>query len=239
VEDNQQLMIENAKSLFKNKNLKKCVVTLEELVTINPTHIEAYHLLANTYHLLGAIGKAIKAFQKVLEINPNHTDASISLSVLLNDIGRYEEAQKIFERANVHVKKENAGINDPHINTKFSLKHYELAEMYFTYNRFEESLFEYNKAYQLDPENLEIRIKMAKVYSKKGYASKAIDELRKLKREYPAYTPARTALGLLFYGAGKIIEAQTEWKNALVKDPQNEEIQMYLDLSNNATEVSL
>jgi tetratricopeptide (TPR) repeat protein len=209
------------------------------VIEINPSNLEAYHLLANSYHMLGSIGKAIKNFQKVLELDNNHTDAAISLSVLLNDIGRYEEAQNIFEKANVNVKKETSGIKDPHINRQFSSKHYELAEMYFTYNRFDEALFEYEKAFKLDPENLEIKIKVAKVYSKKGYTSKAQEELRLLKREHPSYIPARTALGLLFYGMGNVIEAQAEWQNALNKDPSNEEIQMYLQLSNNATETTV
>lgn len=211
----------------------------EEVVALNPNHSEAYFYMGNIFHLQGYLGKAIKAFNKVLELDPNHTDASISLSVILNDIGRYEEAQQIFDKANENVKNKNLGIQDPHINKKFSLKHFELAEMYFSYERYEEALFEYNKAIGLDPDNLEIRIKIAKVYSKKGYFSKAFEELRKLKSEFPHYIPARVALGLLHYGKGNAIEAQTEWQSALNKDPENAEIQMYLNISKSATETNL
>ena len=212
---------------------------LEEVIALNPKHSEAYFYMGNIFHIQGQLGKAIKAFNKVLELDPNHTDASISLSVILNDIGRYEEAQKIFDAANEKVKNKDFGIQDPHLNKKFALKHFELAEMYFSYGRMEEALFEYNKSYGLDPDNLEIRIKIAKVYSKKGYFSKAFEELRKLKSESPNYIPARIALGLLHYGKGNAIEAQSEWQAALHKDPENPELQMYLSLSNNATETNL
>ena len=74
-------------------------------------------------------------------------------------------------------------IEDVHINKKFSVKHFELAELYLTYNRFDEALFEYKKSSALDPENLDIKLKMAKVLAKKGFISKAIDELKKLKNE--------------------------------------------------------
>ena len=122
---------------------------------------------------------------------------------------------------------------------KFANKHFEIAEMYFSYNRYEEALVEYNRAVLLDPTKLEVRIKIAKVYSKKGFTAKAFEELKKLKAEHPSYIPARVALGLLHYGKGNTIEAQSEWQNALSKDPHNEEIQMYLNLSKNATETTL
>lgn len=232
-------LLNNGKELFQKNQFKKALHTLEEVLELNSKNSDAYFLMGNIFHIKGQLGKAIKAFNKVLEIDENHTDASISLSVILNDIGKYEQAKEVFEKANNNVKKESKGVDDPHINKKFSAKHYEIAEMYFSYNRYEEALFEYNKAIALDPDNLEIRIKMAKVYSKKGYISKAFEELRRLKTEQPAYIPARVALGLLHYGSGNILEAQTEWQNALSKDPINEELQMYLNLSHSATETNL
>lgn len=235
----EKQLLNKGKELFQSNNFKKSLMALEEVIEINPRNLEAYFVLGNIFHIKGQLGKAIKAFNKVLELEPNHTDASISLSVILNDIGKYEQAQSVFENANNKVKKEGNGINDPHINKKFAAKHYEIAEMYFSYNRYDEALFEYNKAVALDQSNLEIRIKIAKVYSKKGYSSKAFEELRRLKTENPSYIPAHIALGLLHYGSGNILEAQTQWKSALSKDPFNEELQMYLSLSKTATETNL
>ena len=232
-------LFQTACDLFNKQSLKKSFMLLEEAIALNPKHTEAYFYMGNIFHIQGELGKAVKAFNRVLSLDPNHTDASISLSVILNDIGRYEEAQKIFEKANNNVKKKDQGFSDPHINKKFSLKHFELAEMYFSYERFDEALFEYNKAVGLDPESLEIRIKIAKVYSKKGYLSKAFEELRKLKSEAPAYIPARIALGLLHFGKGNAIEAQAEWQSALNRDPSNPELQMYMNLSSGATETNL
>ena len=169
--------------MFQKNALSKAQKFFEEALEINPESTDAYFFIGNIFHIKGQLGKAVKAFNKVVELDPNHTDAAISLSVILNDIGKYEQAKDIFEKANEKVKKESTGVQDPHINKKFAQKHYEIAEMYFSYNRYDESLFEYNKASKLDPENLEASIKIAKVYSKKGYVSKAIEVLRKLKSE--------------------------------------------------------
>lgn len=232
-------LVNSAKDFFNKSLYKKSLTALEEVIEINPQNSTAYFYMGNIFHIKGQLGKAIKAFNKVLELDPNNTDASISLSVILNDIGRYEQAQEVFNKANEKVKNAGSGVNDPHINKQFSAKHYELAEMYFSYNRYDEALFEYNKAIALNSDNLEIRIKIAKVYSKKGFMSKAIEELRSLKSEHPGFIQARIALGLLYYSGGNALEAQNEWQYALSKDPLNNELQMYLQLSESATETTL
>lgn len=233
-------LLKKAKDAFQKNDLKTASLFLNEIIDQNPNATEAFFYLANVFHVRGELGKAIKGFQRVLELDPNHTDAAISLSVIYNDIGKYEEAKAIFEKANNQVKNtQGQGVADPHLNKKFSLKHYELAEMYVSYGRADEALFEYNKAISLDPDNLEIRIKVAKAYTKKGFTSKAFDELRRLKNEHPGYMPARIALGLLYYGNGNIIEAQSEWQNVLSREPSHPEATMYVNLSRSASETTV
>ncbi len=233
-------LLKKAKDAFQKNDLKTSSLFLNEIIEQNPNATEAFFYLANVFHLRGELGKAIKGFQRVLELDPHHTDAAISLSVIYNDIGRYEEAKSIFDKANSQVKNtQQQGMSDPHLNKKFSLKHYELAEMYASYNRSDEALFEYNKAATLDPDNLEIRIKMAKAYTKKGFTSKAFEELKRLKNEHPGYMPVRIALGLLYYGNGNVIEAQAEWQNVLSREPNHSEATMYVNLSRGATETSI
>ena len=130
-------------------------------------------------------------------------------------------------------------MEDAHINKKFSSKHFELADLYLSYNRYDEALFEFNKVVALDPSNLEAKIKIAKVYAKKGFIAKAIEELRTLKNEEPNYAPARIALGVIHYGNGNVLEAQAEWEKVVLKDPFNQEANMYLNLSKTATETNL
>jgi len=233
-------LLKKAKEAFQKNDLKTSSLFLNEIIEQNPNATEAFFYLANVFHVRGELGKAIKAFSRVLELDPHHTDAAISLSVIYNDIGKYEEAKAIFEKANNQVKNtQQQGVSDPHLNKKFSLKHYEIAEMYASYGRIDEALFEYNKAATLDPDNLEIRIKVAKAYTKKGFTSKAFEELKRLKNEQPGYMPARIAMGLLYYGNGNIIEAQSEWQNVLSREPNHPEAVMYINLSRSATETNI
>ena len=88
---NNEKLKDWAQEVFKKNSFKKAFIMFEEVVLMNPKSSEAYFHMGNIFHIQGQLGKAIKAFNKVLEIDPTHTDASISLSVILNDIGRYEE----------------------------------------------------------------------------------------------------------------------------------------------------
>ena len=239
---NSEELLEKAKHCYNSGEYKKAAAIFNEIIEVDPKSIDALFFLANIFHINGEIGKAIKAFNRVITIDPTHTDAAISLSVLYNDIGHYEEAKKVFNQANERVKtraRGNEGIDDQHVNKKFALKHLELADLYMTYNRFDEALFEYNKVVALDTESLETKIKIAKVYAKKGFVSKAIDELKKLRTEKPDYTNARVALGILQYGNGNILEAQAEWEKVMSLEPMNSEAAMYLNLSKTATETRI
>lgn len=233
-------LFKTARECFDKLEYKKSQMILNEIVESDGGHVEAIFLLANIFHINGEIGKAIKAFNRVLQLNPEHTDAAISLSVLYNDIGQYEDAKRVFELANDRVKGNVRGthglLEDKHINRKFASKHYELADLYLSYNRYDEALFEFNKVTGLDPENLEAKIKIAKVYAKKGFISKAIEELKKLKNEEPNYAPAKIALGVIYYGNGDVLQAQSEWERVLLKEPHHPEASMYINLSRTATE---
>ena len=239
---NNEQLLKTARECFDKQEYKKAQIVLNEIIESDDRNVDALFLLANIFHINGEIGKAIKAFTKVLNLSPEHTDAAISLSVLYNDIGQYEEAKKVFDTANERVKGKNKGsglTEDKHINKKFASKHYEIADLYLSYNRYDEALFEFNKVIGLDPENLEARIKIAKVYAKKGFIAKAIEELRNLKNEEPSYAPARIALGVIHYGNGNVLEAQAEWEKVLIKDPFHAEASMYMNLSKTATETRI
>lgn len=195
------------------------------------------HLLGTIYYLKGALAKSIECFKKVLELDPKHTDAAISLSVIYNDIGRYDEAKKIYQIANHSLNQKHAG-DDRFVDRKFALKHIELGDMYFKFHRYDEALEDYQRAYKLDPTLKDVRIKFAKAYAKKGFNSRAIQELQSLCADYPDFTTARIQLGLMHFSQGNVIDAQTEWEKVLAHDPQNSEVGGYLQLATQATDTS-
>lgn len=141
---NNEQLLKNARECFEKLEYKKSQMILNEIIESDDNNVDAFFLSGQYFSSNGEIGKAIKAFNKVLTLNPEHTDAAISLSVLYNDIGQYEDARKVFEVANERVKGKTKGaglFEDKHINKKFASKHYEIADLYLSYNRYDEGAF--------------------------------------------------------------------------------------------------
>lgn len=188
----------------------------------SPIHAESEFLWGVLSSFRNQIGKAVEHFRRTLQMNPRHTDAAVCLAVILNDIGKYEDAKKVFELANQSITSRRAG-EIPGVDRKFAVKHLELADLYFRYRRYDEAIEEYRKAAALDPQNQEIRIRLAKAYAKKGYLTRAVQELQQITREDPRQVHARMQLGLLHLGQGNALDAELEWQAVLKLDPENAE----------------
>ena len=202
---------------------------IEQALLIEPDNADYFYLRGLLRSYQGQLVSSIEDLRKALNYDPKHTDAAVCLSVILNDIGRYDEAKKVFEQANQSVFLKQVG-DDAQIDRRFSVKHFELGDLYFRYRRFDEAIEEYNKAILLDPQMVEIRVKRAKALAKKGFITRAIQDLQQLKIERPQDPTVRIQLGLLHYSQGNNLDAELEWESVLEIDPVNREAVAYLDL---------
>lgn len=61
-----------------------------------PDFAEPYHLRATAYYLTGNVGPALADLGRALQLNPQHFGAMQGLAVLLEEIGRREQALEVF-----------------------------------------------------------------------------------------------------------------------------------------------
>jgi tetratricopeptide (TPR) repeat protein len=217
-------------SHLSRREFSQAETLIKQKLNAEPTSADAHYLLGVLHYFQGNIPQTVDNLKRALSLDPRHTDAAICLSVLFNDIGKYDEAKKVFESANQSVA-HRKGSTDQGIDKKFAVKHLELADLYFRYRRYDEAIEEYGKAALLDPTHLEIRIRRAKAYAKKGFVTRAIQELQQLKAENAKFTPARLQLGLLHYSQGNALDAELEWEAVLSEQPEHPEALTYLQMS--------
>lgn len=213
--------------LLNRKDYGRAESLIREKIAKDPNGADGYYLLGVLNYFQGHVGPTITALKKSLELDSRHTDAAICLSVLLNDLGKYDDAKKIFDQANYSVVHRREGVVSG-VDLKFAVKHLELGDLYFRYRRYDESIEEYSKAALLNPQHFETRIRRAKAYARKGFVSRALQDLQALKHEHPEYVPARIHLGLLHYSQGNLIDAELEWEEALHRHPNHAEAGGYL-----------
>ncbi len=223
-------MLSSARESFVDGNYKMAEPILQQMLLQNTRNPEVYQMLATIYYDKGQFSKAIKTFKRALEIDPAYTDASVGLSIILNDLGKYDEGKQVFVEAQAQLEKKT-GKNDPFIDEKLSSKHEELADLYFQYKRYSEALDQLLKAQALSTRKAEITMRIAEVYVQVGQFERAIKDLRALIREYPHFTPARLKLGVIYYNSNDIAEATEQWENILMRDPQHPEALRYLKMA--------
>lgn len=223
-------MLDEARQNFVNGNYKIAEPLLNQMVLQNTRNPEVFQMMATICYDKGQFNKAIKTFKRALEIDPTYTDASVGLSIILNDLGRYDEGRKVFDEAQSLLDKRR-GQSDPYIEEKLASKHEELADLYFQYKRFTESLDQLFKAQKLSARKAEITMRITECYVKMGDPERAIKDLKGLIREYPQFLPARMKLGIIYYNLNNLAEATEQWEALLAREPGHAEAKKYLRMA--------
>ena len=232
-------LLDLATERFQENDYKTAEVLLQQLLLTSKRNPQIFHMLGTIYYDQGKFNKAIKTFKRALEIDPTFTDASVGLSIILNDLGRYEEGKEVFEEAQKALDTRSRE-TDPYTEEKLAIKHEELGQMYFQCKRYKEALEQYLKASQLSTRTVEITMKIVSCFEALGSYRKAIKQLKYLVREFPQFIPARIKLGKLFYNSGKMIEAIEQWEGVLLRDPTHRDARQFIKMAHEAgvTEIS-
>lgn len=235
------MTLEEIKKLISHHRYEEAKNALIDLDFYNQATAESQYLLGTIFHRNNQLPEAVDSFKKALLIDPNFTDAAISLSIIYNDIGHYQEGKNVFQQAQKSVENKSSSAPSPSVvlTKEIAEKHMELGDLYRKLQRFNEAANEYIKASRADPENIEARILLAKTHAQRGQLQLAHQELQSLVKQYPRNITARTHLALLYYAMGNAVDAQIELNEALIQDPENEQVKMYLSMTNNLRESTL
>lgn len=239
---NESARTDRVQDLIQARNFTQARTEAEQILNSQDSSEaekkRASQLLGTIFYMQGNLSRAVEVFKKLLELDPKYTDAAISLSIIYNDIGKYDEAKKIYQIANQSLQTKRPG-SDENIDKRFAIKHLELGDLYLKFHRYDEALEEYSKSLSLDQEALQTRVKIAKCYAKKGYTSRAVQELQQLCMQHPSFIEGKIQLGLMHFSLGNVLDAQVEWERARSEAPDNAEIESYLAMARQATETSI
>ena len=231
------LKLNNARELFINGKYETCEPMLNNLLLIDNKNPEIFQMLASISYDKGKFNRAIKFFKRALEVDPFYIDASVGLSIIFNDLGRYEEGKNIFDSAKDRLIKK-ARSSDKLTNELLSKKHEELGDIYFANKRYDEAQENFIKAKKLKfTPNLGVKI--AQSCLKSDDINGAIAELRNMIKHNPHILAARQKLGEIYYDAGRVIDAVETWESILLRDPSNAQAKHCLKLAEKAKDTSL
>jgi tetratricopeptide (TPR) repeat protein len=232
--------VEDAKRLLAQGHTAAAKDLLLDLDAAGESTAETQYILGTIYHRENKFAEAVDRFKRSLQLDPNFTDAAISLSIIYNDTGHYQEGAQVFAQAEKAAMRKSAAPTPSIVLAReISNKHLELGNLYRRLQRFDEAANEFLKAGRVDPENFEARILLAKTHGQRGQMRLAQQELENLVREQPDNVPARVHLALLYYAIGNAVDAQIELQEALLKEPNNQQVKMYISMTRQATESTI
>lgn len=214
-------LLDTAHELFKEGKFDQAETILNQLILKNQKKPIVFHLLGTIYYDRGKFNKAIRAFKRALEIDPSFTDASVGLSIILNDLGKYEEGKKVFLEAQAMLGSKDQE-QDTYVNEKIALKHDELGELYSNYKRYKEAMEQYLKALLLSKRKPELNLKVVSCLRRLDEKDKAIFRLKDLLKTYPDFVSARVMLGEILYENKQNPEATHQLERALKIEPSNQ-----------------
>jgi tetratricopeptide (TPR) repeat protein len=198
---------------------------------------DIYNMMGVIHHDRGRLEEARDAFMRALDLNRSYTEAALNLAVTFNDLGLYDEAQRIYRLA-IGQGTRDAAAPDPYAKGKIANLHAQVAEAYLELDMTNEAVQEYRNAIRLCPQFADLRVKLAEVYRQIGDLEAARFELTEAVRVKPGYVPARVALGMVWLLSGQRRKAIDAWEEALHIDPENKSVHLYLRTARNPPVVS-
>jgi tetratricopeptide (TPR) repeat protein len=222
-------LITVGKRAFEEKDFFRSERVLREAIEGGANYADLHYTLGLIYHQWGKLHHAVDYFEKAIGLNPAYTEALLSLSITLNDMGRYEEARSVYRRASESVAHAGDPTKGGLFRGRIANLHAELGELYLALARYEDAIQEYRKALAAAPEYPDLRIRMVVALRIAGRTEESLEEADKILAAHPENVPARVQRGILLYLSGKKESARRAWEDALFREPTDKLVQLYLN----------
>lgn len=223
-------LLTQARERFAVQDYYGSVHLLEEVISTGRSFADAHHLLGLSLALLGHKERALTEFERALALNPRYIEANIHRGILLNDLGRGEEAEQAFRAAAVYGQASVGGFSRP-VAARLANQHAELGEAYAEAGAITEAIDEFRRAVILGPAFHDLRYRLARLLLEAGRPLEAREELERILAEHTDFLDAMASLGLAHYLAGDASAARDVWSRCQARRPNNARVEAYLAMA--------
>jgi Flp pilus assembly protein TadD len=177
--------------------------------------------------MLGDLEGALESFHKALELAPTYAEAHFNLGIVLNELGRHEEAAASFRRAQELDTRDGTRFASQ-VGHQIANAHAHLGDLYMAAESWASAVAQYRAALEVRPRYLDVREKLAEALLADGDAAGARHELERVLDEGPGFVEARLRLGVALQRLEDVEGAVREWKRVLAVRPDDRRVHAYL-----------
>jgi tetratricopeptide (TPR) repeat protein len=230
MDDRMSRLLQRGREDFRAGKYDKAEKALTPLARDRIPFADVYSMLGSICYQKGRLLDALALFDEALRLNPGYTEAALNLALTYNDLGKYEESKRVYQRM-IASRKDGGGDNvDPFVKGKIANMHADVALAYEQAGLHEEAAQEYRRALGLCPQYVDLRTRLGSALRAAGNLAAAEREFAKAKKEHPNLVGPRLQLGMTFYAAGRRSDAAREWREVLAMEPANKFAKLYLRL---------
>lgn len=186
--------------------LRLALEQYEAIARINPNAVDDKLLLGRLYILNKEVGKAEEVFKSVVEKNPSSEEAVTTLAYLYNEQGQSEKAAQVL-----------ASVPD---NARSAKLYSALGYTYEQQKNYKKAIEHYQRAVQIDDDNLDARRGLAQNLMLDGQLDAALEQYKEVSEADPQDAQAHMQIGEIYRRQSKYDDAVQSLKKAetLVQD---------------------
>jgi tetratricopeptide (TPR) repeat protein len=177
--------------------------------------------------MLNRLGEALAHFDLALEHNAAYAEAHLNRGIVLNDLGRHEEAAVAFSLAG-ELDKKDSPVFPSEVGNRIAVTLAQLGDLYLVANHPEVAIKHYEAAVDIRPRFMDIRSKFAETLIELGHLDRAKSELQLILESRPSFVGARVRLGVVLHRLGDSEAAIEEWEQCLEDEPTDMRARAYL-----------
>lgn len=219
-------LVARARERFAVRDYHGAVLLLREALVEGMAYADAQNMLGLSLALVGRPEESIAAFDAALALNPRYVEAHLNRAVLLNDMGRLEEARAAFAIA-AHLGKPDGTGFPVMVANRLANAHAALAHDYRAAGALDEAAAQYERALELRPGYADVRLALARALTERGRYSEAAEQLEEVLRIRPDWLDAMLLRGLTAYLQGDIATAGHVWTAAAERHPEEPRVEIY------------
>ena len=220
---------DSGRRAFEERKYDQALQYLEKAAIEKNEYADIFNMLGLIYYYNERYSDAILSFERALAINPDYTEASLNLSVVYNELGKFDKGKGAYEQAKAS-RKESSTYLDPYVKGRVANMHAALGVIYKDMGVYVEAVAEFKKALALRPEFVDIKTELGVAYRDMKDFDNAVRELLEAVKLKKDCAMPRIQLGLTYYTMGRNELAKAEWSKVLDFSPDDKMALMYMTL---------